>query len=944
MVNLSLEYGNSDGSCVAYVHLGWLVGPRFGDYQAAFRFGKLGLDLVEKRGLERFRARVSQCFGYFVIPWSRHLRTGLELLRGSFATAQEVGDLKYAIYSCDRLVTLLLATGDPLGDVQREAEKGLDFARKAKFDSIAEIIAGQIALIRMLRGLTPSFTSFNDMEFDEDRFEQHLEADPLLTFALRWYWIRKLQARFYAGDYIAALAAASKAVSLIEARPGLFEAAEYIFYGALAHAGQYDSATSEERYRDKEALAAAHKQIVLWAENCPENFENRAALIGAEIARIEGRELDAQLLYEEAIRSARENGFTQNEGIANELAAKFYLGRGYETSAYAYLRNARYCYLRWGALGKVRQLDQRYPQLHEQRVSGSSTATIGTPVKQLDLETVIKASHAVSGEIVLGKLIETLLVIVVEHAGAERGLLILFRDDEPRIEAEATTGSGRVEVTLRQALKTPAEHPESVLHYVIRTRQSVVLDDASVRNLYSEDAYVRKKRPRSVLCLPIVKQTKLVGALYLENNLTPRAFTSDRVAVLELLASQAAISLENAGLYADLERENLERKRAEDELRRSEGLMAEGQRISRTGSWAWNIRTGKLSWSTEQRRIFGVATDVQELTFTSFTEMIHPEDRPFAVQKIEDATRVRESFHREFRIAISDGSVKYIQCSGHPVVQDSGEVDEYIGAVMDITEQKRAEEELRRREADLRKVQGELAHVTRVTTMGELAASIAHEVNQPIAGVVLNANACLRWLAGVKDETGHLAEAREALQRIVRDGSRAGEIIARIRALFKKAETAKGPLDINEAIREVIGLARSEMDKKRITRQLQLASDLPQVFGDRVQLQQVMLNLILNGVEAMSTVEGRSRELFVGTRVKEEAEVLVTVRDSGPGLDPRSMEQVFVAFHTTKPGGLGMGLSISRSIVENHAGRLWATANDGPGATFQFTLPVHLLP
>ena len=249
MVNLSLEHGNSDGSSIAYVQLGWLVGPRFGDYQAAFRFGELGLDLVEKRGLERFRARVSQCFAYFVNPWSRHLRTSLELLRSSFATAQEAGDLKYAVYSCDRLVTFLLAAGDPLVDVQREAENGLEFARKAKFGYVVDIIIGQLRFIRTLRGLTPSFSSFNDAEFDEGQFEQHLEADPHLVFAACWYWIRKLQARFYAGDYTGALVAASKAEPLLQTGPGHFESAEYFFYAALARAAQYDSASSEERPR-----------------------------------------------------------------------------------------------------------------------------------------------------------------------------------------------------------------------------------------------------------------------------------------------------------------------------------------------------------------------------------------------------------------------------------------------------------------------------------------------------------------------------------------------------------------------------------------------------------------------------------------------------------------------------------------------------------------------
>src|SRR5271157_535426 len=472
IVNLSLEHGNSDGSCVAYVQLGWLVGSRFGDHQAAFRFGKLGLDLVEKRGLERFRTRVSQRFGYFLNPWSRHLRTSVELLRRSFATAQEAGDFKYAVYSCDRLVTLLLAAGDPLGDVQREAENGLRFARTAKFGFIVDIVNGQLRFIRTLRGLTSSLSSFNDAEFDEGIFEQYLEANPNPVFAGCWYWIRKLQAHFYAGDYASALAAASKAEPLLQTGPGHFESAEYFFYAALARAAQYDSISSEEKVRYREALAGHHKQIVVWAENCPENFGNRAALVAAEIAKIEGHELDAESLYEKAIQSARDHGFVQNEAIAYEAAARFYSARGFETIAHAYLRNARNCYLRWGALGKVRQIDQSYPPLYEERTSFSSITTIGAPVVQLDVGTVVKASQAVFSEIVLDKLIEALMRIAVEHAGAERGVLIAIRNNEPQIEAEARTGRGVIEVALRDTSITLADLPESVLHYVIRTLRS----------------------------------------------------------------------------------------------------------------------------------------------------------------------------------------------------------------------------------------------------------------------------------------------------------------------------------------------------------------------------------------------------------------------------------------------------------------------------------------
>ncbi|HZD49195.1 MAG TPA: GAF domain-containing protein, partial [Silvibacterium sp.] len=779
MANFSLEHGNSDGSCVAYVQLGWLVGSRFGDYQAAFRFGKLGLDLMEKRGLERFRAQVSQLFGYFVNPWARHLRTGLGLLRRSFSTAQEAGDIKYAVFSCDRLVTFLLAGGDPLGDVEREAEKGLEFARKAKFGYVVDIIIGQLRFIRTLRGLTPSLSSFNDAEFDEGRFEQHLEADPHLVFATCWYWIRKLQARFYAGDYASALAAASKAEPLLQT-PGHFESAEYFFYDALARAAQYDAASPGERARHHDVLAAHHEQIVVLAENCPENFGNRAALVAAEMARIEDRDLEAMHLYEEAIQSARENGFIQNEAIAHEMAARFYAARGFDTIAQTYIRNSRYCYLRWGALGKVRQIDQHYPRLHEERTP-SSGATIETPVEQLDLGTVVKASQAVSSEIVLGKLIETLMAIAVEHAGAERGLLILPHGEEHRIAAEAMTGRDGVEVHLQQALATPSDLPDSLLRYVIRTQESVILDDAPVENLFLEDEYVRRQRPRSVLCLPLVKQAKLMGVLYLENKLAPRVFTTKRLALLELLASQAAISLDHARLYADLIQENNDRRKAE--------------------------------------------------------------------------------------------------------------------------------EELRQREVSLREAQSELAHVSRVTTMGELAASIAHEVNQPLAGIVTNANASLRWLAG---DSPNLAEAREAVRRIVRDGNRAGDVVSRMRALFKKARTAKERLDINEAIEEVVILIQGEVRRNKVALRMELAANLPLVMGDRVQLQQVVVNLILNAIEAMSGLKDPERDLVIRTQRGEGEEVRVAVRDSGIGFDPLDVERIFDAFHTTKPGGMGMGLAISR--------------------------------
>jgi PAS domain S-box-containing protein len=382
--------------------------------------------------------------------------------------------------------------------------------------------------------------------------------------------------------------------------------------------------------------------------------------------------------------------------------------------------------------------------------------------------------------------------------------------------------------------------------------------------------------------------------------------------------------------------ERTELIRAEEALRRSEAYLAEAQRLSHTGSFGWDVASGKIYWSQETFCIFGYDQGI-EPRMELVLQRTHPEDRALVQQLVDRVSHERKDFDFEHRLLMPDGSVKHLRVVGRPSIDRVGSF-EFVGAVTDITERKHAEEELRRKETSLREAQTELAHVSRLTTMGELAASIAHEVNQPLAGIVTNANASLRWMAG---ELPNLDEAREAIRRIVRDGKRAGDVIARMRALFqnKKARTAREPLDINEAIKEVVILTQSELRRSETVLKMELAADLPAAMGDRVQLQQVVVNLLLNAIEAMSTVEDREREVVIRTLRGKGDEVRVAVQDSGIGFGAMSAEQIFEPFHTTKPDGLGMGLSISRSIVENHGGRLWAVSNDGrPGATFQFTL------
>jgi PAS domain S-box-containing protein len=373
-----------------------------------------------------------------------------------------------------------------------------------------------------------------------------------------------------------------------------------------------------------------------------------------------------------------------------------------------------------------------------------------------------------------------------------------------------------------------------------------------------------------------------------------------------------------------------ERKQAQQKLQQSEAYLQEAQRLGRMGSWAHNTSTGSLFASPELLRIFGFTPD-EKPTQEMFVDRIHPEDRHFTEEVAEKAKSEKTDFEFDHRIVLPDGSIKHVHSLAHPVFDASGDLVEYIGTIIDVTERKRAEDALRQAQADL-------ARVNRITTMGELTASLAHEVNQPIAAAVTNANTCLRWLT--RDHP-NLEEARAAALRMVKDATRASDIISRIRLAFKKGGPERELVDVNEVIREMIFLLRGEAARYPISIRTDLTAGLPKVMADYVQLQQVFMNLMLNGIEAMKEISAAG-ELTIKSQRAENGHLLISVSDTGVGLPPQQADQIFNAFYTTKFHGIGMGLSISRTIVESHGGRLWATANSGQGATFSLTLPIEV--
>jgi PAS domain S-box-containing protein len=978
----------------------------------------------------------------------------------------------------------------------------------------------------------------------------------------------------------------------------------------------------------------------------------------------------------------------------------------------------------------------RDPHLGQEKPTATSTSTLAAPAaEQLDVATALKLSEEISGEMVLERLIDKVLRTAIEHAGAQRGLLIVPRGDELRIEAEAVAAGEDVTVHLGESVDGAAALPESILRSVVRTQQAVLLDDAAAPNAFSADPYIARHATRSILCLPLLNRGKLIGLLYLESNLAAGVFAPARISVLKVPASQVATALENTHLYRELteseakfrrlldsnivgisiwdldgrvleanemflrlvgyERDDLiagrlrwtdfayqgrerdqqdrvallqggeslppfewefirkdgsrvpvvtgaalfegasqgigfaldltERKRAEQALRQSEAYLAEAQRLTHTGSWAFNPATGKVNyWSDEMFRIYGIGVRNGPPTYDEQVRQTHPEDRARSRDSVEIAIRDKTGFALDYRKVMTDGTVRHLHSIGHPILDNTGALVEFVGTVVDVTEHKRAEQRLlaqyrvtrilsdaatvaeatpkilqamceclgwdlgavwridpkagvlrcaelwrtssveaaqfevvtrkstfrkgtglpgrvwetgapayipdvghdnafrrvdiaarqvlraaiafpillgcevlgvigfisrdgsqpdqemlvvlanigsqigqftkrtaavdelqlrvsmlqqipvaawslmpdgtpdivnqlwyeytgqtpedvnshpppwmatihpedrerasrsywdgirsgrgftmearllrardgtyrwhlnravpvrdpegnilrfvgtstdvhdwRQAQEALRNTQAEFAHMTRVMTMGELTASIAHEVNQPLGAMVTSAAAGARWLA---TKPPQMDKARRALERIANDGKRAGEVIRRIRALMKRQAPRKEWLDINETILEVIALAQYQLRRSEIQLETRLGQDLPLIRCDRVQLQQVLLNLIINAIEAMSGIKERPRELTIVSASDGPDTVSVEVRDSGTGLNPEHAPHLFEPFYTTKAEGLGIGLSISRSIVEAHGGRLSAAANAPHGTVFLFSLPVN---
>lgn len=945
-VNLGLRHGNADSSSHAYSTLGMLVGPVFGRYGDAPRWARVALALID-RGADGSRARVL-VDASLACQWERPLRENLRLLDGALLAAKQTGDLTFACYTRNLGLTLLLALGDPLDEVERAADEALEFVRGVGFGLVETILMSQRLLIRRLRGQDAD-------EADEGRIAAALEGSPAFAIAACWHEIWTLQARYLADDLEGALRAAERAQALLWTSPSFVEVSEFYFFHALALAAHpAPSASARATLRDRVQLLGE------WARLCPENFADKHALVAAELARAEGDHDRASRLYDEAIRAARDGGFPHHVALAQELASRCYRARGFDFIADAYVREARAGYGRWGAARKLQQLGHLAPWPDDRTVCSAATATIAIP-EQLDLLSIVKASQLVSREIDRERLLRTLLTVVLEQGGARTARLLLFEGRDLTVAAGASVSDQGVETTLPGSAQRPLalpDVPHSIVNYARRTRARVVLDDvAQDPGAFRGDEYLARRRPRSLLCLPILREDEVHALLLLENELAPGAFTAVRLVALELLASQAAISFENARLLESERKAQREARFLADVSKAIVGSLDLGETLGRLARLAVPFLADWCVVDVVEggvvRRIAGAHVDpskeplLQELArHVGWGKQLRPgahalvTGETFVAPALGDEdirAMAHDEAHADLVRALAPRAVVAVPlvasgrrlgaltvCSSRPATFGPGTVA-------------LAEEVARR--AAVAVEHAELYQEARaaIRQRDEFLSMASHELRTPVTSLLLTVQGLARGDKAASPEAvrrvcGLIERQARRLTQLIEEMLCVGRLhVGRLGLRLTDVDLVQVVRDVVESLGPLLVRARCPVD---------LRAPLP-VIGrwDPEKLAHVITNLLSN---ALKFGEGALIEVTVQAAGPS---ALLTVTDHGVGIAPDTLPHVFEKFErgvsARNYGGLGVGLFIVQEVVHALGGAVRVESVPGDHTTFTVELPLE---
>ncbi|MBN1533650.1 MAG: protein kinase [Spirochaetes bacterium] len=979
MTEFSLLHGNSSYSAFAYCWYGMLLGVLLNDRERGYRFGLLALQLNERYYNPQLHYVTSSAFGLFINHWRRHVSTCMEYFDRAYTQARESGDVSFAGYLTSWTVCTSFVRGEILGEMLDRCNGYLSFFEQFKSGN-EYIIYPVVGYIHNLLGTAPGPGDFSHGVFREELFGKITNVTSLYIFHLA-------KCHFYLlfGNYQSAWKHVAIMRKNLRGAVGLIAQTHCYFYSALIAAVLSEKARGGQKRKFLRIFKRQLRRIRTIAGQSPINCTHMMLLAEAESARLRGRYMRAQAYYDRAIESAHDGGFLHDEGLACETAARFYIAGGRRNVGKAYLTQARNAFLRWGAMAKVRDLDELYPQLSVTGLEQRLPADTGLRAKygknatgslvNFDIATVLRLSTEISSEIRLDRLMVSIMRIILLNAGAQRGVLILNRGGELMVEVEGSIESQAYTFHESTPLREYEMVPESVIQYVERTRESVILDNPRESGLFSADSYIQSHRIKSALSFPLIRQDEIEGIMYLENNLTSRAFSEDRLQVLHILGTQAAVSLQNATLFDRAHQvEQVLTRQFEETQSQYEELEAMNDVLTKTHNELQDANSEMEKMRNYLQNILdsmpsviiGIGPDLKvnhwNREAVRMTDISSADSYGRPVQDVFPFFRDRADIITR---AIADKEVQKAEKVQHLTGDDSLYHDVIVyplsgifgeGAVIridDVTTRVNIESFI---------VQSE-----KMMSIGGLAAGMAHEINNPLSGILMSAQNIVRRVspdlkanADVAGELGiDLHAVRRYLERrgllemidgIMEMGGRASKIVEHMLAYSRKSDSRKTPMDLGELVNRTVDLASKEYDlsKKYDFRHISIvrdfSDDVPHVPCVTTEIEQVLLNLFKNAAQAMLADEGRTAGPSITIRLSRAGEtVQLEVEDNGPGMTQEQCRRAFEPFYTTKKTGKGTGLGLSVSyfiVTENHGGTMRVVSSPGAGANFIINLPL----